>query len=78
MVLQFEGQASGSQPDLVKSTQLRNHQKSRNRIENGKQLESDNGPRIGTWNVRRLNKPGALQYVLDNYTIDVLAVQEIR
>ncbi|KAE9537576.1 hypothetical protein AGLY_006599 [Aphis glycines] len=55
--------------------------KPRNWIENGKRLESENGLRIGTWNVRTLNKPGALQYVLNaynNYTIDILAVQEIR
>lgn len=38
-----------------------------NWIEDGKQLESENVLRIGTWNVRTLNKPGTLQYIHDTY-----------
>lgn len=52
-----------------------------NWIENSKRLESENGLRLGTCNVKTLNKSGTLQYLLDiynNYTIDVLAIQEIR
>jgi len=36
---------------------------------------------LGTWNIRTLNKPGALKYVLEvqnKYKLDVLALQEIR
>lgn len=37
---------------------------------------------MGTWNIRTLNKPGALKYVLEEqnnkYKLDVLAIQEIR
>jgi len=52
----------------------------RNWILNGKQLESKNGLPLGIWNVKTLNKFGALEYVHDtyNYTIDILTVREIR
>jgi len=36
---------------------------------------------MGTWNVRTLNKPGALQYLLDaikKYKISIIALQKIR
>ncbi|KAF0682285.1 craniofacial development protein 2-like, partial [Aphis craccivora] len=44
-------------------------------------LESENCIKIGTWNIRTLNKPGALQCMLDttqNYNIAILALQEVR
>lgn len=82
MALQFWGLSVGLTTRPRKKHSVKKpSKKPRNWIENGKQLESENGLRIGTWNVRTLNKPGALQYVLDaynNYTIDILAVQEIR
>ncbi|KAL4142514.1 hypothetical protein QTP88_004958 [Uroleucon formosanum] len=46
-----------------------------------KQLEQGNGINLGSWNVRTLNTPGALQYVLDtvrSYKIQLLALQEVR
>ncbi|XP_008179458.1 craniofacial development protein 2-like [Acyrthosiphon pisum] len=46
-----------------------------------KQLEQGNGINLGSWNVRTLNIPGALQYVLDtvrSYKIQLLALQEVR
>jgi hypothetical protein len=48
---------------------------------NGQRPELENGIKIGTWNVRTLNKPGALQYLLDaikKYNTNKLALQEIR
>jgi len=45
-----------------------------------KQLELGNGMKLGSWNVRTLNIPGALQYVLDtikSYKIQLLALQEV-
>ncbi|KAF0772472.1 craniofacial development protein 2-like, partial [Aphis craccivora] len=48
---------------------------------NGQRPELENGIKIGTWNVRTLNKPGALQYLLDaikKYNTNILALQEIR
>jgi len=46
-----------------------------------KRLELGNGIKLGSWNVRTLNKPGALQCVLnvaEAYEIQILALQEIR
>ncbi|KAL4083423.1 hypothetical protein QTP88_028739 [Uroleucon formosanum] len=46
-----------------------------------KQLEQGNGINLGSRNVRTLNTPGALQYVLDtvrSYKIQLLALQEVR
>jgi len=82
MVLQFWELSVGitTQPPKKHSVK-KPSKKPRNWIENGKQLESENGLHIGTRNVRTLNKPGALQYVVvpyNNYTIDILVVQEIR
>ncbi|KAF0713600.1 craniofacial development protein 2-like, partial [Aphis craccivora] len=48
---------------------------------NEQRPELENGIKIGTWNVRTLNKPGALQYLLDaikKYNTNILALQEIR
>lgn len=53
----------------------------RNWINNGKQLNSENVLRLEIWNIRTLNKPGALKYVLEAYNMykmDILALQEIR
>ncbi|XP_008183016.1 craniofacial development protein 2-like [Acyrthosiphon pisum] len=54
----------------------------RNRINfMDKRLELGNGIKLGSWNVRTLNKPGALQCVLnvaEAYEIQILALQEIR
>jgi len=47
----------------------------------GQRLESEKCIKIGTWNIRTLNKPGALQYTLNaiqNYNIDILCLQEVR
>jgi len=55
--------------------------KPRNWINNGKQLDSESGLHLKTWNIRTLNKPEALKYVLEAYNIykmDILALQEIR
>lgn len=63
-----------TRPSKKHSVKKPSKRQPRNWIKNGKQLESENGLRIGTWNIRTLNKPGALQYVLDaytNYTIDI-------
>jgi len=46
-----------------------------------KRLELENGIKLGSWNVRTLNKPGALQSVVnvvEAYEIQILAFQEIR
>jgi len=37
--------------------------------------------RLGSWNIRTLNKPGAFKYVIyakDSYKLDILALQEVR
>jgi exonuclease III len=44
-------------------------------------LETETGFKIDTWNVRTLNKPGALQCMLNaikNYNSFILALQEVR
>lgn len=41
----------------------------------------ETGLRLGTWNIRTLNKPGAFKYVIDaknSYNLDILALQEVR
>jgi len=41
----------------------------------------ETGLRLGTWNIRTLNKPGAFKYVIDannSYKLDILALQEVR
>jgi len=53
----------------------------RNWIDNGKRLELETGLKLGTWNIRTLNKPGAFKYVMDSknsYKLDILALQETR
>lgn len=53
----------------------------RNRIDHCKPLDLETGLRLGIWNIRTLNKPGAFKYVIDaknSYKLDVLAIQELR
>jgi len=53
----------------------------RNLIDHGKRLDLETGLRLGTWNIRTLNKPGAFKYVIDannSYKLDILALQEVR
>lgn len=62
----------------MKNTQVKKPPKKKTRIWNDfldKQLKLGNGKKLGSWNVRTLNAPGALQYVLDtvkSYKIQLL------
>jgi hypothetical protein len=47
----------------------------------GQRLDTETSIKIGTWDVRILNKPRALQCILNaikNYNISILALKEVR
>jgi len=55
-----------NEPTSEKSLVKKTSNGPRNWIDNGKRLELKTGLRLGTWNIRTLNKPGAFKYVMDS------------
>ncbi|XP_008179495.1 uncharacterized protein LOC103307682 [Acyrthosiphon pisum] len=84
LVLQVGGCYDANHPSNVKNVLVKKPPKNKPWIwidKIDKQLEQGNGINLGSWNVRTLNTPGALQYVLDtvrSYKIQLLALQEVR
>lgn len=76
--------AMGQPPFSIKNIQVKKLPNNKPWIWNDfldKQLKLRNGIKLGSWNVRTLNTPGALQYILDtvkSYKIQQLTLKEVR